>query len=627
MKTSFLSSQLKRAGDILRNSASNQISDYTRRFDSLKGIYEGLLKDLLIKNFNYEEAVKTARDFFRSENITFAAIDGTEYTRPMFDLVIFFGGAYAAKGSIEFGSKTLKTKYSTRFIEKGIGVSSCVPMYVNEVVGVEQAYMDLAGDGDITVEKPLTDEAVIDNASIANWIMTLSEFYLAYKLAKQNDVKVLLLDRSLCTMHSSLVYDTRRRRLWNHCAILEYEIKGEKIDHNDLTYNRHRILNQALNLPPARGDYLRYSIAYLLEEEGPLNFNEICDELKLDSVGQRKRAKRFLSTSVKEKYLNENNGIYEVTSRYADSWIRIRGLVEAICKQIFEDTSSNPLQIEKHGENYWLTTLDMAFLSLFCLYLLIEECWRNHILLIGITKDTTARDFKTHLIPVCLNEKIWTYDMFQEELKRAPDTDRMLLQYVSTYNYEKLSTPWSLIEYDSAFRTIVPELELRRSGYVSGAIRNRITPERLFLKTYVQLSEAKTDPRLRSNVLFIDRLAYPEYDLRENTLKLFKHSYGGAEESVEALLFEDCNSENRIQNLAMVMLKEMATTSIPEVFGYNMPLFIADNVAKWHNSEIRKVINSTRLWITNNKNLRKFIFYMSTFREKRDELEQIRRAS
>jgi hypothetical protein len=627
MKTSFLSSQLKRTGDILRNSASNQISDYARRFDSLKGVYDGFLKDLLLKDFDDAKAVATSKDFFGSERVRFAAIDGTEYTCPLFDLVIFFGGAYAAKGTLEFGNNGSKAEYSTRFTEKNIGVSSCVPIYVNEVVDIEQTYMEMAEGEDVTVERSLTDETVINNSSIANWIMTLSELYLAYKLAKQSDVKILLLDRSLCTTHSSLVYDTRRRRLWNYCAILGHEIEGKTIDHNDLQYNRHRLVNQSLHLPPARGDYLRYSIVYLLEDKSPMNFEEICEELRLDNEDQRKRAKRFLSTSVTEKYLQENQGIYKVIPKYTDSWTRIRGLVEAIGKQIFEEASSNPMQIEKDGQKYWLTTLDMAFLSLFCLYMLIEECWKNHILLLGITKDTTARDFKTHLIPLCLNEKIWNYDMSQEELKRAPNTDRMLLQFVSLYNYEKLLTPWSLIEYDSAFRTIIPELERRRLGYVSGAIRNRITPERLFLKTYIQLSKAKTDPRLRSNVLFIDRLVYPKYDIRENTLKKFKQSYGGAEESIEAILFENCGVENRIQNLVMIMLKEMATTNIPEVFGYNMPLFIADNVAKWHNSEIRRIINSTGLWITNNKNLRKFIFYMSTFRERRDELEQIRRGS
>jgi hypothetical protein len=627
MKSSFLSSQFKRAGDILRRGASDQIADYTRRFDSIKGVYKGLLKDLIRKDFSDEEAATTARQFFGSDRVRFAAVDGTEYTRPMFDLVIFFGGSYAAKGTIDFRDGGPKVEYSTRFSEEGVGVSSCVPMYVNEIVDVEQAYMELGEDGNVTVERPLTDEAVINNSTIANWIMTFSEFYLAYKLAKQEDVKILLLDRSLCTMHSSLVYDTRRRRrLWNTCAILGCEVGGTKVDENDLAYNRHRIVNSVLRLPPARGDYLRYSLVYLLEDKGPLSVGEICDELGVASEDRRKRVQRFLSRSVTEGYLQESQGIYEVASRYRDSWVRVKSLVESVGRQLFEETSErNPLQVEKDGERCWLTTLDMAFLSLFCLYMLVEECWRRRILLLGITKDTTARDFKTHLIPVCLNEKIWSYPLSQEELERAPNTDRMLLQYVSIYNYEGLPTPWSLIEYDSAFRMIIPELEKRRPGYVSGAIRNRITPEKTFLKTYVQLSEARTDPRLRSNVLFIDRLVYPEYDVREDTLVKFKQVYGGAVEPVEAVLFKKGSVENRIQSLVMVMLKVMLNTSIPEVFGHNMPLFIADKVAKWHNSEIRRIIDSTRVWIANNHDLRRFVFYMSTFRERRSELESGRR--
>src|SRR2546430_3447327 len=52
--------------------------------------------------------------------------------------------------------------------------------------------------------------------------------------------------------------------------------------------------------------------------------------------------------------------------------------------------------------------------------------------------------------------------------------------------------------------------------YVGGAIRNKITPERLFLKSYIQLSQTAYDPQLRSNVLLLDRLAYPEFDLRRS---------------------------------------------------------------------------------------------------------------
>jgi hypothetical protein len=331
---------------------------------------------------------------------------------------------------------------------------------------------------------------------------------------------------------------------------------------------------------------------------------------------------------VKEGYLLESQRRYKVAPRYKDSWVRVKKLVESIGQQLYEEMSDkNLLQVEKDNERCWLTTLDLAFLSLFCLYMLVEECWKRRILLLGITKDTTARDFKTHLIPVCLNEKIWSYPFSQTELERAPNTDRMLLQYMSVSNYEKLPTPWSLIEYDSAFRVIVPEFEKRRSGYVSGAVRNRITPERTFLKAYIQLAEAKTDPQLRSNVLFIDRLVYPEYDVREDTLVKFNQDYGGAIEPVETVLFKSRRTMNKIQSLVMVMLKAMTNSSIPEVFGHNMPLFIADKVAKWHNNEFRRIIDSTGVWIVNNRELRRFVFYMSTFRERRRELESGRRES
>jgi len=628
MTGSFFSTQLKRTGDILQRGASDQIADYAQRFGSITGLYDSLLKSLIRSDVSVEDAAATARGFFGSETVHFAAVDGTEHTQPFFDLVIFFGGAYAARGTLAFSDDGVRVAYSTQFMEEGISVSSCVPMYVNEIVDVEQAYGERGEGESMLVDRPLTDEALINNASIANGIMTFSEIYLAYRLAKQGDVRILLLDRSLCALHGTLVYDTRHRRLWNTCAILGWDTDGRPIDANDLAYNRHRLVSSALRLPPARGDYLRYALVYLLEDAGPLTVDEIYTALDVDAEDRRRRVQRFLSRAVAERYLEDHCGRYAVAPVYRGSWDRVKRLVEAFGWHLFEDPlSGNPLRVEKPGKTCWLTTLDLAFLSLFCLYMLIETCWRRRILLVGITKDTTARDFKTHLLPICLNERIWQCALAQEAVEHTPHTDRMLLQYLSTYHYETLSAPWSLIEYDSAFRMIVPELEKKRPGYVSGAVRNRISPERAFLKTYIQLAEAKTDPQLRSNVLFIDRLVYPEYDVREETLVHLKQAYGGAVEPVDPLLFPSGETENRVQNLVMAMLTTMAASSIPEVFGHNMPLFIADQVAKWHSSEVRRIIESTRTWIANNRDLRRFVFYMSTFRERRDDLETMRRES
>lgn len=161
MTVSLISSKVKRAGDILRKGASDQIVDYTRRFDSIKGIYDGFLENMMKKNFCVADAAATAKAFFGSDKVKFAAVDGTEYTRPMFDLVIFFGGSYAAKGFIQFEGNEPKIEYSTKFSEESVGISSCVPIYINEIVEVEQTYMQLGQDGNVTVNMPLTDEAVI----------------------------------------------------------------------------------------------------------------------------------------------------------------------------------------------------------------------------------------------------------------------------------------------------------------------------------------------------------------------------------------------------------------------------------------------------------------------------------
>jgi len=257
--------------------------------------------------------------------------------------------------------------------------------------------------------------------------------------------------------------------------------------------------------------------------------------------------------------------------------------------------------------------------------MLIDECWKRRILLIGITKDTAARDFKRQLIPITHNEGLLKMTISHEKFEKLPNTDRMILQSTSIFNPEKIKPPWSLIEYDSAFRTMVPDRK-NRKGYVSGAIKNKIGLEKTLLKTYVQLSQAKTDLMLRSNVLLVDRLVYPEYDYRpENVVEFWNELSDGTREPVEVILFTDKNVSNRLQNLTMAILAFMAPSSIPEAFGHNKPLFIADKIAKWNYSQFKCIVDTTADWILNNHKLRKFIFYMSTFRERRATIEAARR--
>jgi hypothetical protein len=52
--------------------------------------------------FSCREAYETAVAFFGEASVRFAGVDGIMYCRPLFDLIAFFGGAYALSSSVTF---------------------------------------------------------------------------------------------------------------------------------------------------------------------------------------------------------------------------------------------------------------------------------------------------------------------------------------------------------------------------------------------------------------------------------------------------------------------------------------------------------------------------------------------
>jgi hypothetical protein len=441
------------------------------------------------------------------------------------------------------------------------------------------------------------------------------------------------MDRSLSAERASLLYETRKTDFWKaKSTILGYRASDgdSPIDENDFSIARQYVCSQALALPPPRADYLRYAITCLAEKKKNLTANQILSEFGITDDKRARRVERALKNLSEKKIIVEKNGAYTLDLKYVSSWERIKRATVDIGDRLFfakntETETASSMKIVKNGKEHWLTTLDIAFLTLFALQMLMEECWRKRILLVGVTKDTAARDFKRQLIPIMQNGNLLKTRIDGTVFQELPNTDRMILQSASIFNVEQITPPWSLIEYDSAFRSMQPDKE-SRAGYVSGAIKNKISLEKAFVKTYVQLSQAKSDPLLRSNVLLVDRLAYPEYDCKpESVVRFWNELSDGTKEPVETILYKDKSVPNRLQNLVMSVLVAMAPANIPEAFGHNKALFIADKIAKWNYSQFKCVVDTTAAWILNNHKLRKFIFYMSTFRERRASIEQARR--
>jgi hypothetical protein len=633
MSVPALGDSIKRTSDALKRGASAQILNYEQRFSSLANIHEILLSNLIRTDFDCREAYETANEFFGTESVRFAGIDGTMYSRPLFDLVIFFGGAYASTGTVTFQRNAKpQVRYDERTLQNAAGISSVIPIYVNEVPDIDQTFFEAEQPDEINPDQLLTDEAIIDNTTIANWIMTFAEYYLAYKLATDSrpDTRIILLDRSLSIERASLIYDTGKRDLWKaRSSIIGYKIDNELITPNDITIARQLLHNQRLGVPPPRGDYLNYAIIQSLKDNGSQSEEQIQAALALTDEKRSRRAKRYLKRLTNEGIISEQDGTYTLNQQFLCTLERIKKLTTSLGDHFFvektqDNTTGNTMKITKDGKEHWLTTIDISFLILFTLQMLMEECWKKHILLIGITKDTAARDFKRQLIPIMQSQQLLKTHIPKDTFENLPNTDRMILQSASIFNPEQIKPPWTLIEYDSAFRTMIPDRK-NRVGYVSGAIKNRISLERTFLKTYIQLSQAKSDPMLRSNVLLTDRLAYPEYDIRPETTTKFLTEFGAAEEPVEVILYKDKTMTNSLQNLVMNLLIAMAPSSIPEAFGHNKPLFIADKLAKWNYAQFKRVVDTTADWLLNNHKLRRFVFYMSTFRERRASIEAARR--
>jgi hypothetical protein len=146
-KPSSLGQRISKTGKILNNSANLQIEEYHKQVQQNSILYKKLVKNLIIDSFDNSDAFTTSQEFFSKDSISFVAIDGTEYAKQFFDMVIFYAGAYSCSGALDFNKEngTIKPKYEENFLEKGSEVSSCVPVYINKISEIDTKFSDKVG--------------------------------------------------------------------------------------------------------------------------------------------------------------------------------------------------------------------------------------------------------------------------------------------------------------------------------------------------------------------------------------------------------------------------------------------------------------------------------------------------
>ncbi len=635
---SKLAHDISHLGNVLRARAVSQIREHSTQFANIPEFYRDQLSHVIIQKWDPENAIATAKDLFGKTKLRYAAIDGTERTDPTFDLMIFYGGAYAALGSIdlEIREPIQSVTIDSQLTTGGVGVAACIPVYISEIPEIELARLKFSHEKEDQKEtrtiNDIFDETVIDNSQIANDIMLLAEIRLGETLAKTKHYDVIILDRYLAGTHANLLAKTVSFNSYEQeSSLIGLETEFGEVTKADLWFNRYRPFNKRIDIPPPRGEYLSHRIFFELEQREELSLSQLIEEFGLSDsprvIGRVKKAIELLEKNDVVTVIGEGKETEIILSdTYKQSFARILAAKETIVSKLFdlEDKDTNPLRIDVKGEKRWLTTVDLALLSLFSFNSLVHEAQTRPFLLIGITKDTYSRDFRNQFLNF-LNAFPESPVKIDMKTKMAlPQTDRGLLQAVSHVVLDELHPPWATQEYDTAFRTMGPKKgELWPT--MSGSHQNIILSERLFVKSFIQLREGKTNPELRSTVLMTDRVVL-EKDLKHAIrLPNLIHHYRGISEHVRPLVMPANAKDNPIQNLIMRILTLLDAPSIPEAMGHNKPLFVADKVCKWFGEVFGGIVSSTKQWMETHKDIRSYAFHLTSFREKRTDFEQTRK--
>ena len=293
----------------------------------------------------------------------------------------------------------------------------------------------------------------------------------------------------------------------------------------------------------------------------------------------------------------------------------------AVAEHLFNPKSGHPLRVTKGGTDVWVTADDLDFLVLVFTRALTRQAWAERLLPVGFIKDTNAFEFINAVVPLLVNAKLI------RPTRDFPNfnSDKMLFQTNSVVNAPDVPTPWHTPDIDAAFRTMAPQADGslgEGAARVNGAFENVIYPERVYVKTYIQLWSSESTPSVRSHVFTYDRPVYAGYDHWD---ELVLHNKDGpADSEIRPVLHLQRGSD--LTNMVMAMLLEMGKEVIPEALGHNYPLFLADKKAKSILEETRQAYLGAVAIEMAKSDLDQQVLFSRKFRDYRSQIEGKRRS-
>ncbi len=598
----------------VRSSTRFLLKSFKAKTDQLKQTAGEDVKELLRFGVDQPSASSTARSFFGGGSVEYIAIDGTYSVDQKLDLLVFYVGAFGYSGTLRFLDDRVEVGEPAPMIQSSEAVSASIPLSEEDAA---------------TVFGQRTESGTeVETERLPNAIMHLAEYYIAVKAVMSNPkLKVVLLDRPLAGDVAHLVWSTRDL-VRSHLSVLEgMATRFGSVSGFDLELARMLVINNDLKVPSPRSQLLKFAAVACLFGGEALSLSQIAERLSVDE-SHIPRLRQEFSELDSEFHVFERSGTGEGDSRFKlnpevrDYWSRVAGAALDVCDHVFSPKSDHPLRVKAGGaEERWITADDLDYMVLVLVLELTRRAWSEHLLPIGLTKDSGASELVKTVVPVLRASRLAKLD---HDLPNF-NSDKMLLQTNSVVNSGGVPTPWHSVDIDAAFRTMVPVPDAglpKGEARVRGAYRNVIYPERIYVKTYIQLWSSRNDPSVRSHVFTFDRPAFAGYD---HWGDLVVHNEDNQiDEKISPVL--NLHDESRMTNLAMTILFQMSGEVIPEALGHNYPLFLADKKAKFVLKQNKEAYAGAVAVEMARSELDQQVLFSQRFRDYRSQVEAKRRS-
>ncbi len=599
----------------VRSSTRFLLKSFKGKIDQLKASAGPDIRKLMRFGVDLRSASSTGRGFFGRDEVQYIAVDGTCSVDQHLDLLVFYVGAFGYSGTLRFEDDDIKVGDAAPMNRSSAAVSASIPLSEEDAATVFGQRTESGTEVDVESER------------LPNSVMHLAEYYIALKAVLSGDqFRVVLLDRPLAGDVAHLVWSTRDL-VQDHLSVLEgMETPSGRVTNFDLELSRLLVANPELEIPSPRSQLLKFAAIISLFDGSEMTLAQM-----LDKVGSGRSHLPVLREDLRE--LDSAYHVFEggadgderkfkLKAGVKDYRERVVSAALAVADHVFNPKSEHPLRIKAGPDRTerWITADDLDYLVLILVLELTRRAWSEGVLPIGLTKDSAAAELVKSVVPLLRSSRA------VELAHDLPNfnSDKMLLQTDSVVNAASVPTPWHTVDIDAAFRTMVPvadESLPRGEARARGAYRNVIYPERVFVKTYMQLWSSRNDPAVRSHVFTFDRPAYAAFD---HWGDLVVHNKDNEiDERVVPIL--NLREESAMTNLAMSILFEMSGEVVPEALGHNYPLFLADKKAKFVLQQSRKAYLGAVEVEMAKSDLDQQVLFSQRFRDYRSQVESKRK--